>query len=138
MGASGWKYFVPYQADIGQALLDLRNEVFRSGQYYKLNPDREPVTIEELLEMNGEQGTHSILDIFMVAAHLDYGMAAPLSRDELIRYFGTDRPTRTEVEDNPAALDDIQTRRGRWLGSYIIIHEGGAPSEILFFGHSGD
>lgn len=138
MGASGWKYYVPYQADIGQALQDLRNEVFRSGQYYKLHPDRQPATIEELLEMNGDEGTHSIMDIFMVAPGPDYGVAAPLSPDELIQYFKTARPTHADVENNPAAVDDIQTSRGRWIGTYIITYDGDAPSEILFFGHSGD
>ena len=32
MGASGWKYFVPYQADIGKAFMELRAEVFARGE----------------------------------------------------------------------------------------------------------
>jgi hypothetical protein len=35
MGATGWSYFVPYQEDIGHALQDLREEVFKEGQYQK-------------------------------------------------------------------------------------------------------
>jgi hypothetical protein len=34
MGASQWGYFVPYQADMEQALQDLRQQVFRDGTFY--------------------------------------------------------------------------------------------------------
>ena len=34
MGASGWSYFVPYQADIKQALRDLRLQVYGEQAYY--------------------------------------------------------------------------------------------------------
>ena len=33
MGATGWKYFVPYQADLEAALQQLREKVFAEGQY---------------------------------------------------------------------------------------------------------
>ena len=33
MGASGWHYFTPYREDVGQALEELRQRVFRSGEY---------------------------------------------------------------------------------------------------------
>ena len=33
MGASGWSYFVPYDADISAALQRLREEVFARGDY---------------------------------------------------------------------------------------------------------
>jgi len=35
MGASGWRYHVDYDANIGAALERLRDEVFASGQYVK-------------------------------------------------------------------------------------------------------
>ena len=35
MGSSGWDYFVPYQADIGKALQQLRQKVYDEGDYYK-------------------------------------------------------------------------------------------------------
>jgi hypothetical protein len=34
MGASQWAYAVPFQPDINAALQDLRQKVFRSGNYY--------------------------------------------------------------------------------------------------------
>src|SRR5258708_1950400 len=33
MGATGWSYFVPYQADAEQALQDLRKDVFSRRAY---------------------------------------------------------------------------------------------------------
>ena len=33
MGASGWHYFVPYQSEIDKALQELRDEVFKKGEY---------------------------------------------------------------------------------------------------------
>jgi len=33
MGASGWSYFVPYEADISAALQRLRADVFARGDY---------------------------------------------------------------------------------------------------------
>jgi hypothetical protein len=33
MGATGWKYFVPYEADISAALQRLREDVFARGDY---------------------------------------------------------------------------------------------------------
>src|SRR5437016_10769645 len=33
MGASGWSYFVPYEADISAALQRLREDVFARGDY---------------------------------------------------------------------------------------------------------
>jgi len=35
MGASGWEYYVPYEADTNAALEKLRQQVFNSGEYYK-------------------------------------------------------------------------------------------------------
>lgn len=138
MGASAWNYYVPWQSDIGRALQQLREEVFRSGVYYKARAGMQPATIEELLEANSEAGTHTVLDVFTVGQRPDYGVAAPLSRDELIRYFGTDQPTRATLDNSPAALEEVRARRGPWSGTYIVAYDGGAPSEILFLGMSGD
>lgn len=63
MGASGWKYYVPYDADFGAALARLHKQVFARGGYYRRNKRRKPKTIDDLRKSNGEDGTHSILDI---------------------------------------------------------------------------
>jgi len=37
VGASGWHHFVPYQEDIESALQKLRQQVFASGNYYRVD-----------------------------------------------------------------------------------------------------
>ena len=136
MGASGWQYFVPYQEDIQQALSDLRDQVFESGRYYKrfpfwqemneedyANSDapqhqgmvewirgmkamKEPTTLQELMEWNGEDGTHSILDINRVGDKPDIGVAAPLSEAEMMEFFDSTQPNREAVE---TGLDSLQS-----------------------------
>jgi hypothetical protein len=68
MGASGWSYYVPYVADLNEALKRLREQVFRDGRYYRRDPSRQPKSIAQLVKMNEEDGTHSILDMTGVEA----------------------------------------------------------------------
>jgi hypothetical protein len=77
MGASGWYYFVPFDPDPQAALQRLREDVFRRGQYFTpktKKPGRlrsaqapgspkSPRSIDELLMLCKESGTHSILDV---------------------------------------------------------------------------
>jgi hypothetical protein len=94
-----------------------------------------PNSIAELLEMNGESGTHSIIDINGISSTPDFGMAAPLSQQQLRKFFGTEKPTRSIVEQH---ADEIQSLRRRWEATYIIIYRDGSPGEIFFTGFSGD
>ncbi|NDJ75059.1 MAG: hypothetical protein GYB65_02275 [Chloroflexi bacterium] len=166
MGATGWSYFVPYQADINAALQALRQDVFESGKYFHLSdivpfaddimnimPEGfadmlqqdaeelglddlpEPTTIEELLELNAESGTHSILDIEGISATPGFASAAPLSVDQLLELFGTEQPNHAQVE---AKIHDIYDLRERWQGTYVIVYKDREPEEILFVGYSGD
>ncbi len=179
MGASGWSYFVPYQADIKKAFYDLRQQVFERGRYYLLdvqdilplsedelvkrwsppdddpNDDHEeyreiyreyqeryskprPTTIEELLEWNQTEGTHTIMDIAWITddpAVEDIMMATPLSEDQLLEFFGTTKPTRAMVEEKE---DTLMGLRSRWQATYLIVYENDQPTEIFFTGFSGD
>jgi hypothetical protein len=67
MGASGWHYFVPFDADVNRALQQLREDVFRSGKYHSPSKKR-PASIEALVRMCAEDGTHSILDVTRVVS----------------------------------------------------------------------
>ncbi len=161
MGASGWTYFVPFQEDIANALRELQEAVFNKGKYFKpgafygamfeqmppklkemmapvieeMQGRGEPQSIEELREMNGEDGTHSILDMEGVSATPDFGVLAPLEAGELLDLFGTDKPTRSMIEERAEA---VLERRDRWEGTYVIAYKEGVPSEIFFAGFSGD
>lgn len=53
MGASGWEYLVPYQADLQAALNDLRRRVFESGDY--VSPVTWGLTAPESVEALAQQ-----------------------------------------------------------------------------------
>lgn len=94
-----------------------------------------PATIAELLERNGESGTHSILDITQISSTPGFCAAAPLSEQQLLDIFGTTQPTHQMIEQH---LDQVQALRRSWEGTYIIVYEDDTPFEILFTGFSGD
>src|SRR4030095_12330411 len=123
MGASGWLYSVPYQPDTNQAFQALRQQVFEDGDYFKpdewykelyklgivddeelndtlkeLAMEPQPKTIQELLELRGHTGTHSILDIEIVSPTPALGAISPLTAEEHFSILGTDRPTRDVVK----------------------------------------
>ena len=148
MGAEPWSCFVPYEPDIATALEAAKAQEFAAGRY-SFEPDDPPATIDEAREQAAESGTASVLDMIGVAdaPHADAGdwfatsdmpasfcMAAPLSREQLLELYGTERPTRTQVESNTDFYDWID----RGLGIYVIVYEGETPSEIYFAGYSFD
>jgi hypothetical protein len=75
MGASGWHYFVPYDADLSGALKKLREDVFARGDYYKPLFRRRPTSLAQLEETAGEDGTHSVIDVRRV---LDEPLPEPM------------------------------------------------------------
>ena len=98
-------------------------------------PGGEPQTIEELLEMVAEDGTHSILDIEHVGPRLDFGVAAPLPASRVARVFGSPQPTHDQVEANWGAIADGLER---WQAYYLTVYRDGQPAEYAFIGCSGD
>lgn len=180
MGASYWSYYVPYEPDINKALQQLRERVFKDGDYssdytkvelieelerqllaleniavksdietyqfvqLQLHLERlkslpEPITIEaqiqELLEVNSDNGTHSILDIIGISSESDYGIAAPLYESELLDLFATVQPTKEMVNDQE---NELLTLCDRWEATYIVVYQEDAPKWIYFCGISGD
>jgi hypothetical protein len=148
MGASGWEYYVPYQADLDAALDALRATVFAEGAYwwavpYELGksaadfPNR-PRTEDELWAADDvkESGTHSILDVFRVAdpgEAATYGLVMPVTADEAAPITGGAELTR----DHVGALEPLTADRG--VGRCAVLHDAaGTPTEIYFWGASGD
>src|SRR5512140_2807384 len=138
MGAHLYWYTVPYQRDIAQALVDLRQREFQGGRYNPVMPFPPfPITasspapgarhqdIDAAMEESDADGTRSILDISAISADRDFCTAAPLSDDELLSHFGTTQPSRAIVESNMSFMDDGD--RGQAV--YIVLHENGAPAE---------
>ncbi|HVB24543.1 MAG TPA: hypothetical protein VNG51_21585 [Ktedonobacteraceae bacterium] len=102
----------------------------------------EPPTIEELLRCYGTQGMHNILDIMGVAEQPGLYMATPLTREEHLTFFGTEKPTRARLEAALAwdwrpgrSLYDI---RRRWQAVYFTVYKDDRPDDLCFCEHSGD
>ena len=112
------------------------------GQIPKPEPDysKKPETIDELLEEQGESGTHSILDIQRVCDEPDFGAVSPMPSEELESLFGTDKPTRKMVEDKSGDYDLVEHAlvSERWQGVYFTVYRDGRPDELFFIGTSGD
>ncbi len=132
MGAEAWDYFVPYEADVQAAMEKLREREFRAGRFN--GSEENPATIDEAREVADADGTRSILDIDRVGDEPDYGVVVPLSSEQLVEYYGTDRPTHEMIEENNEFFEDIE----RGQGVYIIVYKDDQPSEIFFGGYSYD
>jgi hypothetical protein len=98
-------------------------------------PGHRPETIEELLEMVAEDGTHSVLDIEQTGDRLGFGVAAPMPQRQVARFFGTQQPTREQVEQN---WGDASDGLERWQAYYLTVYRDGQPHEYAFIGCSGD
>ena len=132
MGAEPYEYTVPYEADIQSALDKLRANVFTQGDYR--GAEMNPSTPEEAVEMMDADGTASILDIERVSEEPDFCCAAPFSSDELIEFFGSEQPSRTEVEQSDLFWDELERGQAR----YVVAYENAAPAAIRFVGYSFD
>ena len=132
MGAEPWSTWVPGELDPKKALERGRREVFTSGAYY--GADEKPGTVEDALELAGESGTGSILDITGISDEEEPGRACGLSPDDLEYFFDSLTPSKEEVE----ACDDVWEGIGRGCARYIVAYQGGVPAGIMFLGYSYD
>jgi hypothetical protein len=132
MGAEPWNCFAKYDANIQRALDNLRTAEFAAGRYRYA--EEQPSSIEEALEIADADGTASILDIMQISDTPDFCCAAPFSADELTEFFGSDHPTRAEIDASDDYWDDMERGQAR----YAIVYANGEPSEIYFAGYSFD
>jgi hypothetical protein len=97
-------------------------------------------SIEELIEQRAENGTHSILDIQQISDTSGFAAVGPMPSEELVKLFGTDKPTRTMVEDKLGDYDLVEHPliSERWQGIYFVVYRDGKPDELFFMGTSGD
>lgn len=132
MGGHAYQYAVPYQENVQAALDRLRDDVFQRGDYY--GADSRPPTVKDAVRRAGESGTRSIIDIERIAKRPALRCAAPLSDDEMARYFEGQTPTIAMVE----ACDDLWADLERGMARYVLVHENGAPAALVFIGYSFD
>ena len=167
MGADFYGYYVPYQEDKNKALQELRLREFEAGRYRAAlaehdisdvyDPDKSPImddvanepapgkihdSIEEALEDEWaqEEGTASILDLQEVSDRKDMCVAHLPTKEELIEYFGTERPNREQIEEGvweySDYLADLIGVRG--IGFCVTVYKDEAASELFFGGWSID
>jgi hypothetical protein len=101
----------------------------------QFTPGQRPETIEELLEMVAEDGTHSVLDIEQTGSSRTFGVAAPMPARRIGHFFGTEQPTHDAVEQN---WGDAAEELERWQAYYVTVYRDGKPHEYAFIGCSGD
>jgi len=98
-------------------------------------PGHQPATIDELLEMVAEDGTHSILDIERTARRQEFGAAIPMPPARLREFFNTTQPTHDQVDQ---LWMDVAEELDRWEAFYLTVYRDGKPHEYAFIGCSGD
>jgi hypothetical protein len=133
MGAEAWNCFTNHDANIQRALDRLREQEFRAGRYRYA--EHNPSSIDKAIEIADADGTASILDIATITDEPDFGCAAPFTPDELNEFFGTERPTRADVEQAEAYWEEMERGQARYA---VVYDDGGAPCEIYFAGYSYD
>jgi len=150
MGGTPWKARAKWQSDISEVLNAARESVFRDGEYTTI-PGREFASLAELdaffmgepdvdddgwVDDSGFSGTSSILDIRGVSEHSEPGVTAPLNTRDTEALFGTRTPSANELTD--ARTSKIYERLERGDSLYVVLHDAGAPVEVVFFGYSWD
>ena len=121
-----------YDADL---VAQWKEDLERLESIPEADPDDVEAAIGELLAVNREAGTHSILDIRSTSSTPGFGVAAPLSAAQLTQLFGTQKPMHHMVKARRA---EIEVLRDRWEATFIIVYQDGEPDEIAFIGYSGD
>jgi hypothetical protein len=146
VGASGWSYVVTYEGDPAAELAALRETAFAEDDLFWYDDDDprgpKPATLAELdslreTEEYWEVGAHSILDMDRIIASGDEdhdGTVRQLPESEAQELFGTTTPTREQFEQVEERIPDIR----RWSGRYQLLYSDDKPTEIAFWGFSGD
>lgn len=147
MGARAYWYLIPYEENLNDALEKLRIREFKAGRYNPVIPfPKFPITdesespgpkhsdINQPLNETEYDGTRSILDLVTVSTEDDYCVARILSKNELLKYFGTEKPDIDTIQNNTKYFDDIE--RGK--GLCIVVYENENPKNLFFIGYSFD
>jgi hypothetical protein len=133
--APAFEDFVPPDPQIWDDPSELASWRAMYDEELKRSSRPAPDSPDALVKHNGEEGTHSIIDIARVNESTAAAGSGPLSASQLVELFGTERPTRSMVS---AKESELQTARGRWLCTYVVVYDGETPSELFFTGYSGD
>jgi hypothetical protein len=96
----------------------------------------QPETLEDLIKIQGDSGTHCIIDIDGISPTPQYRMATPVSEEQLVELFGTTKPTRTMVEMLKPHFKDLINEY--WMAVCLVVYKNDEPDEVFIYGITGD
>ena len=133
MGADVYRHLVPYQSRAQKALDELREDVFRRREYDGASDEHQ--SIDDALDDGADEtGTSSVLDIQFLSSESELGCASELSDADLERYFGTTRPTVSQIDGCNAFWNSVE----RGTARVLVIYEGEHPAQLYFVGYTLD
>lgn len=132
MGAEGYIWVTKYKKNLADALETARMEVFASGKF--IGADKLPASIEKAIELGAESGAGSLLDIVTVSEAPELCAVCPLSREELLEFFGSERPTIGQIEKSVSFWASFDRGEAR----AVTLYENGQPARICFAGWTID
>lgn len=132
MGAEAYTWVTKYRKNLADALRTAREETFAAGKF--IGADEHPATMEEAVELGAEAGTGSILDITGVSECPELCSVCPLTSEELIEFFGTERPTFAQIEQCAPFWESFNRGEAR----AVTLYKNGKPSQICFAGWTID
>ena len=132
MGAEGYIWITKFKKNLADALQAAREETFASGKFF--GADEHPASIEEAIGLGAESGTGSLLDIVTVSEAPELCAVCPLSREELLEFFGSERPTIEQIEKSVSFWASFDRGEAR----AITLYEKGQPARICFAGWTID
>lgn len=86
MGASGWAYFVPYQADLNQALADLQHDVLARGDFHQCDAWWRDLPFEHFLPPEDLDADE--LAEYRAAYDHRQALQPPVTREEWLEWNG--------------------------------------------------
>ncbi|WP_326564968.1 hypothetical protein VSH64_24285 [Amycolatopsis rhabdoformis] len=155
MGASGWHYRAPYAGSVKATHKFVQAQLLSSGDYVWPWEDFDPEYVtpvprpRSLPDLNAAKdsenfwdcGTHSILDTHEISESDGVGTIRPLSTTELTTVFGTPQPSAADFDRvfQPGPSGPLADLMGeRWTGRSLVLYHNGTPTEVFFWGFSGD
>lgn len=132
MGAEAYCWITKYRKNLSDALDSARRETFVAGKF--IGAEEYPATIEDAVARDPECGSGSLLDIVSVSDSPELLSVCGLSQDELQEFFGTERPSLTEIQKCALFWESFDRGEAR----AVTLYEGGKPIKICFAGWTID
>ena len=132
MGSESYVWVTRYRKNLTDALVRARNEVFLSGKF--IGAELNPKTFQDAWAHDPEGGTGSLLDIVSVGGPDDFCSVYALPAEELLRFFGTEKPTLDEIRNCMAFWESFDRGQAR----AITLYENGRRAKICFAGWTID